>query len=133
MPFYQIVAADVRAPRDGRFLEVIGHYQPTAKPHTVSVKKDRVEYWLGVGAQPTATAYSLLRSTGLLHELNMKRKGRSEEEIAQEMERWQERQAARLQKRLTIKARRRQAKKEAEAAASQAEAAQAGESAENAG
>jgi small subunit ribosomal protein S16 len=115
MPFYQIVAADVRAPRDGKFLEVIGHYQPAAKPHSVTIKKERVEYWLGVGAQPTATAYSLIRSTGLFHELNMKRKGRSEEEISAEMERWQERQEARLQKRLTIKSRRRQAKKEAEA------------------
>ncbi|MGB8247845.1 MAG: 30S ribosomal protein S16, partial [Chlorobium sp.] len=46
MPFYQIVAADSRAPRDGKFLEVVGHYQPTAKPHAVTIKKDRVSYWM---------------------------------------------------------------------------------------
>ncbi len=125
MPFYQIVAADVRAPRDGKFLEVIGRYQPTAKPHSITIDKERVEYWLGVGAQPTTTALSLLRSTGLLYEMNLKRKGRSQEEIVSEMAQWQERQAARLQKRLAIKARRRQAKKDAEAAqAATAESAQ---------
>lgn len=122
MPVYQIVAADSRAPRDGKFLEVIGHYQPTAKPHAVTIDKERVEYWLGVGAQPTDTARNLIRTTGLLYELNLKRRGRSEEEIAQEMEQWQQRNAERLQKRLAIKAHRRQAKKDAEAAAAVAAA-----------
>ncbi|MCW8797118.1 MAG: 30S ribosomal protein S16 [Chlorobium sp.] len=115
LPVYQIVAADARAPRDGKFLEVIGHYQPTAKPHAITLDKERVAYWLGVGAQPTTTAHSLIRATGLLHELNMKRKGRSEEEIAAEMEQWQARQNERREKRLAIKTRRRQAKKAAEA------------------
>lgn len=120
LPFYHIVAADSRAPRDGKFLEVIGHYQPTAKPHNVTLDKERAAYWLGVGAQPTTTVRCLIRSTGLLHELTLKRKGRSEEEIAAEMENWEQREAERRQKRLDIKARRRQAKKAAEAAAAQA-------------
>ncbi|ASQ90584.1 30S ribosomal protein S16 [Prosthecochloris sp. GSB1] len=122
LPFYHIVAADSRAPRDGKFLEVIGHYQPTAKPHNVTLDKERAAYWLGVGAQPTTTVRCLIRSTGLLHELTLKRKGRSEEEITAEMENWEQREAERLQKRLDIKARRRQAKKAAEAAAQAAEA-----------
>jgi small subunit ribosomal protein S16 len=119
MPFYQIVAADGRAPRDGKFLEVIGHYNPTAKPHTVTIEKDRVAYWLNVGAQPTATAHSLIRGTGLLHEMNLKRRGLSESDVTAQMEQWQQREAERRQKRLTAKLRRRQAKKAAEAAGSE--------------
>ena len=115
LPYYQIVAADARAPRDGKFLEVIGNYQPTAKPHAITIDKERAAYWLGVGAQPTTTVRSLIRATGLLHELNMKRRGRSDEEIVAEMEKWQEREAGRRQKRLAVKTRRRQAKKNAEA------------------
>ena len=120
MPFYQIVAADARAPRDGKFLEVIGHYQPTAKPHAITLDKERTAYWLGVGAQPTTTVRSLIRATGLFHELNMKRRGRSEEEIAAEMEQWKSRETERREKRVAVKVRRRQAKKAAEVEAAQA-------------
>ena len=52
-PSYRIVVADSRAPRDGRFIENIGHYDPRTDPPTVSVKQDRALYWLSVGAQPT--------------------------------------------------------------------------------
>jgi small subunit ribosomal protein S16 len=117
MPFYQIVAADGRSPRDGKFLEVIGHYNPTAKPHAVTIEKERVTYWLNVGAQPTATVRSLIRGTGLLHELNLQRRGVSESDIAAQMEAWQLKEAERRQKRLTVKIRRRQTKKAAEASA----------------
>lgn len=114
LPVYQIVAADARSPRDGKFLEVIGHYQPTAKPHAITIDKERTAYWLGVGAQPTTTVRSLIRATGLLHELNMKRRGRSDEEIAAEMEQWEAREGERREKRLAVKRRRHQAKKAAE-------------------
>ena len=116
LPVYQIVAADSRAPRDGKFLEVVGHYQPTAKPHSVTIDRERVAYWMQTGAQPTATVRSLIRMTGLLYELRLKNLGRSEAEITEEMEKWQEKQAERRQKRLVVKSRRRQLKKEAEAA-----------------
>ena len=109
--------ADARSPRDGKFLEVVGHYQPTAKPHAVTIKKDRVAYWMQTGAQPTATVNSLIRTTGLLYELRLKSMGRSEAEISAEMEKWQERQIARRKKGLMVKSRRRSAKKEAEAKA----------------
>ena len=122
MPFYQIVAADGRSPRDGKFLEVVGHYSPTAKPHTVNIERDRVAYWLNVGAQPTATVRSLIRGTGLLHEMNLKRRGVSETDIASEMERWIQKEAERRQKRLMFKRHRRQAKKAAAAAAAAGEA-----------
>jgi small subunit ribosomal protein S16 len=65
-PVYRIVVADSRSPRDGKFIEVIGHYAPRQSDGGVSVKTDRVNYWLGVGAQPTDTVRSLLRRAGVL-------------------------------------------------------------------
>ena len=59
-PFYRVVAADQRAPRDGRFLEILGTYDPLQDPALVRLKKDRVDYWLGVGAQPSETAQYLI-------------------------------------------------------------------------
>lgn len=63
-PFYRIVVADSEAPRDGRFLEVVGTYNPLTEPATVEVKGDRVDYWLGQGALPTTTVRSLLKKEG---------------------------------------------------------------------
>jgi small subunit ribosomal protein S16 len=60
-PFYRIVAADGRARRDGRFLEVVGTYDPTTNPIQLRLDSERVEHWLGVGAQPSDTVASLLR------------------------------------------------------------------------
>jgi small subunit ribosomal protein S16 len=64
-PFYRIVAASSRAPRDGRFLEVLGTYNPLTDPATITVKEDRILDWLGQGAQPSETVKSLLRKTGV--------------------------------------------------------------------
>lgn len=60
-PYYRIVASDARSPRDGRFLEKLGTYDPNAEPSAVTLKHDRVQYWLGVGAQPSETVQRLLR------------------------------------------------------------------------
>ena len=60
-PVYRIVAADQRAPRDGRFRELLGTYDPRRTPIMVNLKMDRVDYWLGVGAQPTQTVTDLIR------------------------------------------------------------------------
>lgn len=120
MPIYQLVATDARARRDGAFLEDLGRYEPKKKPHTVTLKEDRVAYWLSVGAQPTATARSLIRSTGLLLRLHLERKGKSAEEIAAEMEKWRQQRDARLKRNLEKKALRRKKKKEAEAKAKEA-------------
>jgi len=65
-PSYRIVAADSRAPRDGRFLEILGRYNPRTDPPTVVVKEERVRYWLSQGAQPTETVSRLLRQQGIL-------------------------------------------------------------------
>lgn len=61
-PFYHVVAADERKARDGRFLEVIGTYDPSNKERRFVGKKERIEYWLGQGARPTETVSKLLRT-----------------------------------------------------------------------
>ena len=60
-PFYRIVAADTRSPRDGRFLEKLGTYDPRAEEGGVAMKRERIDYWLGIGAQPTDTVARLIR------------------------------------------------------------------------
>ena len=67
-PIYRVVVADSRSPRDGRFIEIIGQYQPRAKTGGVTIKLDRVKHWLDVGALPTDTVRSLLRRAGVLKE-----------------------------------------------------------------
>lgn len=65
-PFYRIVAADSRSPRDGRFIETVGTYNPIKQPAEVTVKEDRIMYWLGNGAIPTDTVRSLLSKQGIM-------------------------------------------------------------------
>ena len=65
-PSYRVVVADARAPRDGAFIEVIGHYNPLTEPETVVVDEERVLHWLGHGAQPTDTANRLLSKAGII-------------------------------------------------------------------
>ena len=60
-PTYRIVAADSRSPRDGRFIEIVGHYDPRANPGKVVLKSDRVSYWISKGAQPSDTVKSLIK------------------------------------------------------------------------
>ena len=60
-PFYRVVAADSRFPRDGRHLEVLGHYNPMLQPHEVKLHLERVDYWLSVGAKPSDTVASLIK------------------------------------------------------------------------
>jgi small subunit ribosomal protein S16 len=66
-PFYHIVAADSRSPRDGRFIEKIGTYNPLTVPATIELKNDRALYWIHVGAQPTDTVRAILRFKGVLY------------------------------------------------------------------
>ncbi len=63
---YRIVAADSRAARDGRFLEILGHYNPRTDPPTVVIKEERVRHWLSHGAQPTEAVARLLKDKGIL-------------------------------------------------------------------
>ncbi len=64
-PFYRIVAADVECPRDGRFLEALGTYDPMQEPAVITLKEDRINYWLGEGAKPSTTVQSILKKQGV--------------------------------------------------------------------
>ena len=84
--YYHIVVADSRSPRDGKFIERIGSYNPNTNPATVDLKFDRALYWLGVGAQPTDTAKNILSGEGVLlmkHLLGGVKKGAFDEATAQ--------------------------------------------------
>ncbi len=67
-PSYRLVVADVRAPRDGVFIDIIGHYNPLTDPETVVIAEEKARYWLGKGAQPTDTAARLLAKVGIIEE-----------------------------------------------------------------
>ena len=60
-PHYRVVVADSREPRDGRFVEVLGHYDPRKDPVVVKIDAERAQYWIGKGAQPSDTVRSLLK------------------------------------------------------------------------
>ncbi|MCP4021965.1 MAG: 30S ribosomal protein S16 [Desulfobacteraceae bacterium] len=64
-PFYRIVAADIESPRDGKFLEALGTYDPMVEPPVIILKEDRIMYWLGEGAKPSATVNSILKKQGV--------------------------------------------------------------------
>lgn len=84
--FYSIVAADARAPRDGRFIEKLGTYNPNTNPATVDLNFDRALYWLEVGAQPTDTVRNILSREGVLLMKHLKggvKKGAFEESAIQ--------------------------------------------------
>ena len=64
-PVYRIVAADSRSPRDGKFLEIVGRYNPQTDPSTIEVNEERVKDWLSKGAQPSSTVARLLKIKGV--------------------------------------------------------------------
>jgi len=68
-PFYRIVVADNKCPRDGRFLEIVGTYDPLQDPAKVALKEERVKYWMGEGAIPSNTVNGLLKKEGFFSPL----------------------------------------------------------------
>lgn len=80
-PSYRIVVADARSPRDGRFVESIGHYNPRTEPATIAIKEDRALYWLSQGAQPTDAVERILRNMGTFDKLQQLRAGATIEEL----------------------------------------------------
>jgi len=100
--FYQIVVADSRAPRDGKFIERIGSYNPNTNPATIDLKFDRALYWLQTGAQPTDTARNILSDEGVClkkHLLEGVKKGAFDEETANaKFDAWKEAKNLTLQK-----------------------------------
>ena len=69
-PFYRIVVADSRSPRDGRFIEVIGNYDPLQKPAVVNIDEEKAINWIQHGAQPTDTVRSLLSQKGIMAKID---------------------------------------------------------------
>lgn len=64
-PSYRVVVADQRAPRDGRFVEILGHYNPLTHPSEITINEERALHWLTQGAQPSESATALLKRTGI--------------------------------------------------------------------
>ncbi|MCL5116587.1 MAG: 30S ribosomal protein S16 [Firmicutes bacterium] len=77
-PFYRVVVADARSPRDGRFIEEIGYYDPTKEPAIIKIDEEKAIRWINNGAQPTDTARSLLRKTGVLNKVHEQKQQRAE-------------------------------------------------------
>ena len=111
MPMYHIVATDSRVARSGRFLEIVGRYEPLQNPVSIVTKDDRVVLWLKRGALPTDTVRSLFQRTGLWYRWSMMKKGMEPAAIAVEMEKWQMMQAEKHQREADRKARRAAARK----------------------
>ncbi|MGC9333293.1 MAG: 30S ribosomal protein S16 [Anaerolineae bacterium] len=94
-PHYRVVVTDSRAPRDGKFIEIIGHYNPRTEPPTVEIDAERAVYWLSVGAQPSAAVKRMLDKMGIMGQVLAVRKGEvSVEELAAEFRAQAEEEAA---------------------------------------
>lgn len=101
-PIYKVVAADARSPRDGKFLEAVGIYNPLTNPHTIDLKEDRINYWLNNGAQPTNTVNSLLKQTGINLKRDIAKRKLPEEKAEALLKNWQATKEASAQKK-TVK------------------------------
>ena len=64
-PIWRVVVADQRSPRDGRFIETVGQYNPQTEPSTIVLKEDRIRHWLSVGAEPSEPVRKLLKTQGI--------------------------------------------------------------------
>lgn len=129
-PFYRIIATDSRAPRNGRFIEEIGYYNPLTHPATVNVDEERALYWLNVGATPSKTVRNILSRKGIILKFDLKKRGESEEKITEELRKWEVLQIERSRKleaeKESGKRKRKKAKAEEQAKAEGAEVAAAG-------
>ncbi len=83
-PSYRIIAADKESPRDGKFLEILGHYNPRTEPFTLGVNEERVYSWLSNGAQPSETVERLFKQVGLMDRYERYKKGEALEKILEE-------------------------------------------------
>ena len=88
-PFYRIVVADSRAPRDGRSIEKIGHYNPIPDPAELVINEERLFHWMDQGAKPSDTVFSLLRGRGLTLKYELVSRNADEATISKEMHKWE--------------------------------------------
>jgi len=96
-PTYRIVAADKESPRDGRFLEILGFYNPRTQPATIHVKEDRVFHWMKNGALPTESVEQVFKSAGVLERFERFKNGESVETLLKEAEEAETKRGASLQ------------------------------------
>ncbi|MEX2115713.1 MAG: 30S ribosomal protein S16 [Bacteroidota bacterium] len=129
-PFYKVVAADIRSPRDGRYLEAVGSYDPRLHPPELKFKEERVFHWLRNGAQPTDTVRSLFRRSGIWLRWTLTKRGVDNEKMQGILEKWQLAQQDRPKRDSDRKARRAERKKKAAAAEVKAKEAPATQTAE---
>lgn len=85
-PTYRIIAADKESPRDGRFLEILGFYNPRTEPTTINIKEDRVFDWMSKGAQPSDSVSQIFRTVGLMERFERFKKGESLDVLQSEAE-----------------------------------------------
>jgi small subunit ribosomal protein S16 len=85
-PSYRVVAADRESSRDGRFLEILGHYNPRTEPSTITLKEDRIFYWLSVGAQPSDSVARLFKQMGTDERFARYKSGEDVEKLMEEYE-----------------------------------------------
>jgi small subunit ribosomal protein S16 len=116
-PVYKIVAADSTSPRDGRFIEAVGVYNPLTRPMTVNVDEGKFFKWMKNGAQPTSTVQSLLKRKGYMLKWRLIKKGADETTIASEMEKFNMLQAEKQRREDDKKLRRKKARKHKAASA----------------
>lgn len=122
-PLYRIVAVDIRVKRDGKFIEILGQYDPKQPPPLFQINEERILHWLKMGARPTDTVRAFLRRTGLWLRWTLTRQGKETEMIEKILERWKTQVAERHIRESDRKLRRKKNKKQAaESAAPAAEA-----------
>ncbi len=112
-PIYKVVAADIRSPRNGRFIETVGQYNPNLNPIALTLKEERIIDWLRKGAQPTDTVRSLFRRSGLWLRWTLTKNGVDEAKKQSILERWQMQQVERSTRDADRKVRRSEKKKKA--------------------
>lgn len=83
-PSYRIVAAEKESPRDGRFIEILGHYNPRTEPATIHMEEDRIYDWMSKGAQPSDSVMQLFKTTGLLERYERFKAGEALETLLKE-------------------------------------------------
>jgi len=110
-PAYQVIAADSRFPRDGRFIESVGTYNPLRNPAEIKIDEAKAFKWLKRGALPTDTVRSLLRKSGLWYKWYLIKKGLDESAIAQKLTEWQAGQEGKMVRDAERKLRRKAAQK----------------------
>ena len=113
-PIYKVVVADARSPRDGKFLEAVGIYNPLTNPHTIDLKEERINYWLDKGAQPTNTVNSLLKQKGINLKRDIAKRKLPQEKAEALLKNWQAGKEAAAEKK-AVKKKKKAKKEEAKA------------------